>query len=52
MIYSYEVKDWNKSVKDDYIEIIDDDDPIVDSNFDNFDEREISCLIRVNFQTA
>lgn len=52
MLYDYELKNLDKDIIDDYFNIFDKEEPIIDSNFDNFDEREISCLTRVNFQTV
>lgn len=40
----------DRNIIDDFFNIFGEDEPIIDSNFDNFDEREISCLTRVNFQ--
>lgn len=53
MICTYELNDWNRLLNDIQVEdynIMDDEEPIIDSNFDNFDEREISCLTRANLQ--
>ena len=55
MICEYEMKDWNKlsnKIKEvqDNFSILDDEEPIIDSNFDNFDERELTCLIKANLQ--
>lgn len=55
MICEYEIKDWNKlsnKIKEvqDNFSILDDEEPIIDSNFDNFDERELTCLTKANLQ--
>ena len=55
MIFEYEFKDWEQlsnNTEETQIEfsIFDENEPIIDSDFDNFDEREISCLTKVNLQ--
>lgn len=55
MIFEYEFKDWEQlsnNTEETQIEfsIFNEDEPIIDSDFDNFDEREISCLTKVNSQ--